>query len=82
MCRAEICSLGQATRFKTIQGYLCPHKPGLQASHAVCTMQRALNQTPDLPEAGKQSNGPALLRFSLGWQFSDGLGRVRFTAGL
>lgn len=46
------------------------------------TMQRALNQTPDLPEAGKQSNVPALLRFSLAWQFSDGLGRVRFTAGL
>lgn len=44
---------------------------------ANCTMQRALNETPDLPEAGKQSSVPGLLRFTLAWQFSGGLGSVK-----
>lgn len=49
---------------------------------ANCTMQRALNQTPDVPEAGKQSSVLSLLRVTLAQQFSGGLGSVSFTAGL
>lgn len=47
-----------------------------------CTIQRALNQTPGLAEAGKHSSVPGLLTFTLAWQFSGRFGSVRFIAGL
>lgn len=73
MFRAQICSLRQASHFKTIEGYRCPHiKLGLQVSHAVCKLHNAegIKSNPDPPEAGKQCSVPGLLRCPLAWQFS------------